>query len=136
MKILDGDLYVSSVQGHIVSRFGSSMGGMKSGQIGVYPESELTESGHNVFQGMRWDTDEIVRIPRSSYVPFLKEYDAALGVGLKLRTKDEFDAQQNAIEVAEKKAADDALKAVAEAAKKVAEAAKQITPPPSDGKKE
>lgn len=116
MLIPEGDLYVSAVEGHLVARFGSARGDTKGIQIGAYPETEMTPSWHNVFKGMRWDLEEVVRIPRSSYVPFLKEYDAAISSGeLKQRTKAEFEAYESKLAADAKKAEDDAKAAKAEA---------------------
>lgn len=110
MKIQSGDLYVSAVEGHLVSRFGSAMSGLKAPQIGAYPDFETDSEGNPRFVGMKWNVDEVVRIPRDSYVRFIKEYDRAISDGaLKLRTKEEFDAYIAREEAAAKTAADSSV---------------------------
>lgn len=93
MRVKDGDLYVSSVEGHLVSHFGSAMAGAKAPQIGAVPEFKGDPvKGVPQFSGMKWNIEEIVRIPRESYVANLKDYDRAIaGKALRLRTKAEYD---------------------------------------------
>ena len=137
MLVKDGDLYVSAVEGHIVARFGSARGDVKGGQIGVTPNVELDEkTGLARFTGMKWDLEEVVRIPRDDYVAHLKAYDEAIRAGsLRLRKAEEFKAQRDKVDAEEKKMleeqaaaakkAEDAAKKQAEEAEKAAAAAKK-----------
>jgi hypothetical protein len=93
MRIATGDLYVSSVEGFVVGRFGSGTSLTKGQNIGVYPTTKTTVEGETVFDGLRWDTDEVVLIPRAEYLAHLKAYDQELSAdALKVRTKDDYDA--------------------------------------------
>jgi len=126
MRVKEGDLYVSSVEGHIVPRFGSARNGLKAQAIGVYPVVTMRANAQGekepTFDGMRWDTNEVVRVPRDAYIANLKDYDRALADrALKRRTKADFDAYMKEILAEEKKALD----AVVAAQKKADEAAKK-----------
>jgi len=93
MRILSGDLFVSAVEGRMVSRFGSGSATVKEQQIGVYPETEELSTGEVSFTGMRWDLDEVVRIPRAEYLKHLRAYDQELGAeSLRLRTEADYTA--------------------------------------------
>jgi hypothetical protein len=150
MLFKDGDLYVSAVEGHVVARFGSETAQFKPQQIGVYPVVKTRKNGATVFTGLRWDLDEVVRIPREEYLAHLKSYDNAVTDGaLKVRTKEEYaaflEAQAKRSDDEAKKAAADAKeaeeKAAAEAKKKAeekaaADAAKTKAAAPAVVKKE
>lgn len=125
MRYPDGDLFVSAVKGRVVARFGSGTSTAKAQQIGVYPVVEEQKDGTRVFVGLRWDEDEIVRIPREEYLSHLKAYDGVFAESeLRVRTKDEFEAWLTK-QAADSKA--EVEKRVADEAKKAADAAKAET---------
>jgi colicin import membrane protein len=93
MRDLTKDVYVSSVEGHIVARHGSGTVQTKPMSIGVYREVKEKADGSTEFVGMRWDTEEVVLLPAREFAFFAKEYEEELRVGtLKERTKAEYEA--------------------------------------------
>lgn len=93
MKLPEGDLYVSSVEGHIVGRPGSGSPTTKPQWIGAYTKTRTRSDGSIEFDGVEWRTDEVHRIPESDVQTHLKSYLTELSAGgLALRTKDEFEA--------------------------------------------
>lgn len=121
------DLFVRSVEGHIVGRFGSR--GQNIGVEFVYVEKPGT-GGAREYKGVKW-IDRIERIPLAQYEIHSGDYNRALADGsLKECTKAEFEAQEKKIaedakaeakkaeaerKAAEKKAAEEAKKAEAHA---------------------
>ena len=95
------DLYVSAVQGHLVSRPGSSV------IIGATRDIREPTKG-------TWHTDLVVKIPEAELRAYRREYDRALrGGSLTKRTKADFEACCSKLEATAKADAD---KAKAEAA--------------------
>lgn len=93
MRDLSKDVYVSSVEGHIVARHGSGTVQTKPMSIGVYREVRTKADGSTEFVGMRWDTDEVVLLPAREFAFFAREYEEDLRVGtLKERTKADYEA--------------------------------------------
>lgn len=126
MKVPSGDLYVSAVEGHLVSRFGSAVvAGQKAAQFGATKVFLERPDGTRRFKGVKWDTERVYRIPEASYREFFKEYDAALEAGaLRKRTEKDFAAW---------KAKSTAAKAAA-AKKEETSAASANTEPPAAAK--
>jgi len=86
-------LYVSSVEGHHVTRYGTGT------LIGA--TVDLEHPGN-----LRWDTEKIVAIPEAEYLAFKREYDVLLeDDALKKRTAEEYAAYQAAIHAAIESAA-------------------------------
>lgn len=77
-------LYVSSVEGHLVSRFGSKFGQTIGAKRSIEKPTEI-----------EWFTDEIVPIPQTEYQSFRREYESAIRAGsLRRRTEAEYLATQ------------------------------------------
>lgn len=83
-------LFVSSIRGHLVARFGY-------GAIFIGARFDPSVEGN-----VRYQTDDIVHIPETEYQAHKREYDAAIANGsLRKREQAEFEA---AVEVERKKA--------------------------------
>jgi hypothetical protein len=106
------DLYVSSVNGHAVARFGSGSERVPNLLIGASRDPlKPTE--------IAWNEDAVVRIPEAEATRYAREYGEAIEDGaLKKRTKAEWDAQEAARAQADKELAEKrkAEKAAADAA--------------------
>jgi hypothetical protein len=107
------DLYVSSVDGHLVSRPGSSV--LIGATRDIREPTKVT-----------WDTHHVVKIPEAEVQAYRREYDRALrDKSLQRRDKAEFDAQVKREEAQAEKEAAERAKAEADAkAKADAEAKK------------
>lgn len=111
-----GALYVSAVEGHVCTRYGT--GGL---YIGVTRDQKDPSK-------LAWDTKAIVFIPPAEASRYLLEYSRDLAAGsLTKRTSDEYAAQVKAEEETAKKLADEAAAAAkkleAEKSKSAAKAA-------------
>lgn len=112
------DLYVSSVQGHLVSRPGSPT-------VLIGAARDIREPSKIV-----WNTEQVVRIPESEHRAFLREYTRALrGGALVKRSKADFDAWV-------KREAELATKEAEEADKRAKAEAKAKADAEKSGKKE
>lgn len=69
----DQPLYVSSVEGAVVPRYGTAITGKKNTTIGVIWDPKV--------QGLVWNTEAVTLIPASEYRRHVKEYDRALKEG-------------------------------------------------------
>jgi hypothetical protein len=105
------DLYVSSVEGHLVTRHGTGL------LIGA---SRDPKKPHEI----TWDTALVVKIPEAELVPYGREYARALREeSLTPRTKEDFEAWVKAqAEATEKALVDEKAKAADAEAKAKAEA--------------
>ena len=84
-------LYVSSVEGHLVTRYGTGrrVNGIPMPGLLVGAERDPADPSKVVF-----DTTKIVFIPEQEAVTYAREYRRALQQGaLKARTEDEFERQ-------------------------------------------
>lgn len=121
MRVPDSDVFVSSVEGHIVPRFGAVSPTARAPWIGCYPVYETKKNGDVNFVGTKWDQDEVVRIPQSEFVSHLKDYSRAVDCGaLKLRSAAEYEAGQKA-QAATSKQEGEAIEKAAAEEKKAAE---------------
>lgn len=83
-------VYVSSVEGHHVTRPGSGTRAVKPGTIGVRWDPKRKR--------LVWDTEDVIRIPMGDWQRYRKEYGKAVSSGaLTVRTKADFDARQREI---------------------------------------
>lgn len=95
------DLYVSSVPGHLVTRFGTGL------LIGATRDQKDPSK-------VTWDEELIVKIPEPEGRAYAKEYARALREkSLKVRTLADFDACNKKLEAASKAEADAAKAAAA-----------------------
>lgn len=101
----DSDLYVSSVEGHLVSRFGTArpgvgnqlIGASKAPKIGKDDKPITGPDGSVLDWVLAWHTDEITWIPAAEHERFFREYRRAIEDGaLTVRTKAEFEAARAA----------------------------------------
>ena len=111
------DLYVSSVKGAAVTRYSTMVAGKRAGLlIGAERDTKNPKQ-------LSWNTELVVKIPAQEYAEFRKEYDKALRAKcLVPRTEQEYQAQQEALEEAAKKDAEERAKAKGEAEKQAAKA--------------
>ncbi|HEX4334698.1 MAG TPA: hypothetical protein VH062_02225 [Polyangiaceae bacterium] len=92
MKVPEGDLYVSSVEGHIVGRPGSGSPTTKPQWIGVRAKMRARPDGSQELDELEWLTDEVHLIPAADVQAHLKAWQTELAAGsLKLQTKEEFE---------------------------------------------
>jgi hypothetical protein len=118
----DGPLYVSAVEGHHVTRFGTST------LIGC--AIDLSHPGN-----IRWDEQAVVAIPFAEYMAFKQEYDRLVADGaLVKKSATEYEAflkaRDEAIETAAKEA--EAKAKAEEAERKVGAARGTQTTQPDD----
>ncbi len=93
-------LYVSSVEGHVVTRFSSHKMGRRPTLIGAIRD-------HNDPTKITWDTKRIVGIPEAEYTRFGREYNREINAGgLTKRTAKEYAEQLKANAAADRKAID------------------------------
>lgn len=93
MKLPEGDLYVSSVEGHIVGRPGSGTPATKPQWIGVRAKMRRRSDGSQELDQLEWLTDEVHRIPAADVQAHRKAWLIEIEAGsLKLRTQAEFEA--------------------------------------------
>lgn len=112
-------LYVSSVEGHAVTRFSSHKMGKRPTLIGATRD-------HSDPTKITWDTKRIIGIPEAEYARFGREYNREiLGGGLKKRTAQEYTEQLMANADADRKAID-AAKAAEEAKAKAPKSADEV----------
>ena len=77
-------LYVSAVEGHHVTRYGTG--------TAIGTAHDLDAPGN-----LRWDTEKIVAIPEAEYAAYRREYDGHLAAKeLRKRTAEEYAAAQQA----------------------------------------
>lgn len=109
----DSDLYVSSIEGHLVSRFGTARSGVGNQLIGASKAPKTDPDGKplagpdgSVLEWViTWHTDEITWIPAAEHTRFSREYARAISDGgLLPRTKAEFEAARAAARAKAKEA--------------------------------
>lgn len=91
-------LYVSSVEGHLVTRFGTTqrIGGVPSPGLLIGAERDRTDPTKVV-----WDESKIVHIPEAEASAYAREYARAIREGaLHKRTEAEFEAAAKAAQEA------------------------------------
>jgi hypothetical protein len=91
-------LYVSSVAGHLVTRFGTTqrLGGVPSPGLLIGAERDRTDPTK-----VTWDESKIVHIPEPEASTYVREYQRAIRYGeLRRRTEVEYLAQTAAAEAA------------------------------------
>ncbi|AUX31927.1 MULTISPECIES: hypothetical protein [Sorangium] len=80
-------LFVSSVEGSLVSRFGTGRGSYIGATRDIKDPTLIT-----------WDVNRIIPIPASEYARFRRAYDKAIKDGsLKLRTREEYEASLSSL---------------------------------------
>lgn len=100
-------IYVSSVEGKLVTRYGS----LEVGRV------QYIGASFDGVSKVTWDTKAVTAIPESEWNKFQREYKQAVAnKELTLRTEEDFAAYRKKREADEKKAADAAKAAEAKAA--------------------
>lgn len=98
-------LFVSSVEGHAVTRFGTRPPSL----IGATRTTKPAGNKPHYWSGdssITWDTKTIVPIPTTEYARYRSEYDGAIAAkSLVRRTREEWDAQMKAHRDAKRAAA-------------------------------